>query len=120
MKKIFIAFIIVFGLSILASCKKNIQNNATQKTIVAAIVKNESFQYEFGLIGIEDNMVISQQAKKFETSELKRDNNGKMIYTYKPGLNYVGYDEVEISLGISNGASIVNTSKTKIKLTITN
>jgi hypothetical protein len=49
-----------------------------------------------------------------------RDNTGKMIYNYKPTLNYVGTDEVEITLSISDGASIVNTISTKIKLTITN
>lgn len=110
----------MFGLGILASCTKANQNIANQQTITPTIKKNESFQYKFGLIGIEDKMSISQQANHYETSELKRDNTGKMIYTYKPSLNYVGTDEVEISLGISDGAKIVKTIKTKIKLTITN
>ena len=38
---------------------------------------------------------------------------GKMIYTYKPSLNYVGTDEVEISLVISDGAKNVNTINQK-------
>lgn len=120
MKKILLAFTIMLGIGILASCKKGIKDNANDQTTTPTIKKNESFQYDFGFIGIEDNMSISQQAYHFETSELKRDNTGKMIYTYKPILNYVGTDEVEISLGISNGASIVNTIKTKIKVTISN
>ncbi len=108
------------------SCKKTIDNNTNQQTTTPqtttpSIKKNQSFQYEFGLIGIEDGLSISQQANHFEISELRRNNNtGKMIYNYKPGLNYVGTDEVEITLNISNGASIVNTIKTKILLTITN
>ena len=120
MKKIFLAFTIMIGLGILASCKKANLDNDKQQTTTPTIKKNELFQYEFGLIGIEDDISVSQQANHFETSELKRDSTGKIIYTYKPSLNYVGTDKVEISLGISDGATIVNTFKTKIKLTITN
>jgi hypothetical protein len=120
MKKLLLALTIMVGLGILTSCKKATQDAAKQQTITSTIKKDESFQHEFGLIGIEDNMSISQQASHFETSELKRDNTGKIIHTYKPSLNYVGTDEVEVSLDISNGATIANTSKTKIKLTITN
>ena len=120
MKKLLLAFAIMFGLAILTSCKKESQDNTKQQTITPNIKKNELFKYEFGLIGLEDNMFISQQANHFEKSELKRDNTGRIIYTYKPSLNYVGTDEVEVSLGISNGATIINTIKSKIKLTITN
>ncbi|MEO7048804.1 MAG: hypothetical protein ABI091_26115 [Ferruginibacter sp.] len=120
MKKIFIIVTIIWGSFIFASCKKATPDNDQQKTINATIKKNEPFQYKFGLIGIEDNISISQQANNFKISELNRDSSGKIIYTYMPGLNFVGADEVEISLGISNGAVIINTVKTKIKLTVTN
>lgn len=115
MKNIFIILTILFVSFIFASCKKD-----APKTINAIIKKNESFQYKFGLIGTEDNMSISQQANNFKISELKRDSSGEIIYTYLPSLNFVGTDEVEISLGISNGAAIINTVKTKIKLMVTN
>ena len=121
MKKLFSVFTMLFSLSFLAqSCQKTVENdNNNKETTTPTIKKNQSFQYEFGLIGLEDRLSISEQAKHFEISSLKRDNKGKMIYNYTPNLNYVGTDDVEITLSISDGASMVNTIRTKIKLTIT-
>lgn len=124
MKIIKLAISLIFSLSMLVfSCTKatdNNTNNTNQQTTTPSIKKNQSFQYNFGVIGIEDGISISQQARNFNISSLSRDNTGKMIYNYKPSLNYVGTDEVEITLNISNGASFVNTVKTTIKITITN
>lgn len=119
MKKIVFAFIFFLGLFIVSSCKKQIHPNGQQQIINATLKSNTAFQYDFGLTGFEDNISITQQAKNYETSELKRDDSGKFIYTYKPGKNYAGTDEVVVSHGISNGSTIVNTMKTIIKLTIT-
>ncbi len=100
------------------SCKKSDDDN-NQQTINLGLKKNQYFKYAFGLIGIEDGMAITRQAKHFDTSKLERDSLGKMIYNYKPRLNYVGNDNVEITFYLSNGATVVNSSKTIIRFTIT-
>lgn len=123
MKKISLVLALFLSLGLLAlSCKKSGEdcaNNSNHPTTNPVIKKNQTFQYNFGTTGIEDGFSISQQARNFEISSLSRDNSGKMIYTYKPVFNYTGTEEVVINQDVSNGASVVKTVKTTIRITIT-
>ena len=66
-------------------------------------------------------IACNQQTNKIQVLQNQFDSlTTKLANTYKPGLNYAGTDEVEISLGISNGGAIVNTLKTKFKILIRN
>lgn len=121
MKRSILIFTFFFSLMALTqSCKKEEETTVIKdRTINATIKKNQSYQYNFGLIGIEDGLDISSQASHSNESTLNRDNSGKIIYTYQPRLDYTGTDRVEITYSMSNGASVVSTSKTIIKLNIT-
>ena len=121
MKRSILLFTFFFSLIVLTqSCKK--ENGITVKkeqTVNATIKKNQSFQYNFGLIGIEDGLAISSQASHSDESMLSRDNSDKIIYTYQPRLDYTGTDQVEITFSMSNGYSVVSTRKTIFKFNIT-
>jgi hypothetical protein len=116
-----LAFAITFSVFIfIPACRKSNNDSVAQQTTTPILKKNQSFAYDFGLIGIEDGLTISQQAKHFETSTLQRDNGGNIMYYYKPQLDYVGNDDVVITLSVSNGGAVVRTTATKINFTIKN
>ena len=121
MKRSILIFTFFFSLmAVTQSCKKEKETTEIKdRTVNATIKKNQSFQYTFGLIGIEDGLDISRQASHSDESMLSRDNSGKIIYSYQPRLDYTGTDQVEITYSMSDGANVVSTSKTIIKLNIT-
>jgi len=120
MQKYFIATAIILCWINIFSCKKdNVPNSGRFHTINTTIKKNESFQYTYGLIGIEDGIQISKQAKHFQISVIGWGTGG-IVYNYKPSIDYSGTDEVEITHYISPGYSFSDSIKTIINLTIAN
>jgi hypothetical protein len=70
--------------------------------------KNQSYEYNTLIGGDEEGASISIQAKHFDISEIVRDSttNYMAIYRYKPAMDYVGTDSVEIKTSTgSDGAS---------------
>ena len=70
--------------------------------------KNQSYEYNTLIGGDEEGASISIQATHFEISEIVRDSstNYLAIYRYKPAVDYVGTDSVEIKTSTgSDGAS---------------
>jgi hypothetical protein len=70
--------------------------------------KNQSYEYNTLIGGDEEGASISIQALHFEISEIVRDSttNYMAIYRYKPAVDYVGKDSVEIKISTgSDGAS---------------
>ncbi|MGI8950402.1 MAG: hypothetical protein ACR2FN_02345 [Chitinophagaceae bacterium] len=84
--------------------------NNTSQTINVTIKSNETYQYNLGAFGDEEGANITRQAQHYEISSLKRDSDFVTInYEYKPSLNYVGTDDVELkSARGSDGASANN------------
>ena len=120
MKKILSQFAIILCMFVLTqSCKKN---NIT-KTIDVAIKSNEDYLYDLGGFGDEEGASISRQATHDQLSLLTRDSNFvSIIYKYKPALNYIGTDEVELKSerGSDGGSRNDNIIITTIKFTISN
>ena len=117
MTRIVLSLTLLLTLAVLLqSCKKD---DLKEQTISATVKKNQVYQHNFGLIGIEDGFSVSKQPGRYLTSELSRDDSGNIIYTYQPAEDFVGRDEVEFTVSLSNGASVYATRKTTLKLTVT-
>ncbi len=98
-------------------------NEATHNTFI--IKANEDYQYLLGSLGDEDGLVLSRQATHYEISEITFDTASlylNFIYKYKPMLNYVGSDQVEIKRSTGSDGSSPNNiiTLTTIEFTITN
>ena len=117
MKRILLCFTLLLTLTVLLqSCKKD---DLQEQTISATVKKNQLYQHNFGLIGIEDGFSVSKHPGRYVTSALSRDDSGNIIYTYQPAQDFVGSDQVEFTLSMSTGASVYDTRKTTLKLTVT-
>ena len=117
MKRILLSLTLLLTLVIsLQSCKKD---DLKEQTISATVKKNQLYQHNFGLTGIEDGFSVSKQPGRYVTSSLSRDDFGNVIYTYQPAQDFVGRDHVEFTLSMSNGASVYATRKITIALTVT-
>ncbi|MBU0473816.1 MAG: hypothetical protein KKF62_06590 [Bacteroidetes bacterium] len=70
----------------------------TDSDLTVELSKNQICTYL--CTGGEDGAIIKTQAEHFEVSEIKRNSNTdyNAIYSYKPKVNYVGYDFVEIEI----------------------
>lgn len=129
MKNIFSILILLLGLTILIqSCKKDKTSDSipqtTNQTINQTIKANQSFQFDLGYFGKEENASISKQATNYTVSTIDMDiiNTGKVIYKYVPALNFVGTDKVEIksARGSDGGSANDNVIYITINFIITN
>jgi hypothetical protein len=117
MKRILLSLTLLMTLVVLLqACKKD---DLKEQTISATVKKNQLYQHNFGLMGIEDGFTVSKQPARYVTSALSMDDVGNVIYTYQPAEDFVGRDQVEFTLSMSNGASVYGTRKTTLKLTVT-
>ncbi len=90
-----------------------------------SIKANENYQYNLGSPCDECGLVISRQAAHYDFSEITLDTASfglNFIYNYKPTLNYVGTDEVEIKRSAGSDGSSPNNliTLTTIKFIISN
>lgn len=91
------AVILSLGLSF-QSCKKpkkEIGETSTQ-TIDVVLDMNKSYQYSFGTP--DDDLSITQQSQSFLVSELDEVNES-VLFNYTPKTDFVGTDEVQVTLG---------------------
>jgi hypothetical protein len=102
--------LILASMLIIASCIScEDSSEITDKdSMDVQLSKNQSYEYNTLIGGDEEGASISIQAKHFDISEIVRDSstNYMAIYRYKPALDYVGTDRVEIKTSTgSDGAS---------------
>ncbi len=106
MKKLKVLLGILLVCIFLSSCDKD--DNETHKSFNVDLKVNELYEYDTKISGDEEGAIISTQASHFEVSEILRDRstNYSCVYKYKPVLDYIGADQVEIKLSTgSDGAS---------------
>ena len=119
MKYIINSLIICCLISII-SCNQD--SNSDDENIIAVSIKNsEIYEYQTGISGDEEGVLIEKQASHFEISEIIRDSSTQWsaVYRYKPEQGYIGTDNVEIkTMQGSDGAS-PNTDIKIIKIEIT-
>lgn len=107
------AIFFLFLLSTL-SCKKD-TDRIKNETINISLRANEAYEYDLGLFGDEEGARIKQQATNFAISEMKRLEAVRMVYYYKPKLNFTGLDEVTLksewgSDGVSKSTRFLHTT----------
>jgi hypothetical protein len=90
---LFLAFISV-GI-IFSSCKKQELEKTKIQTIDIVLDMNKSYQFSFG--PVHSDLSITKQSDAFLVSELETINEA-MEFKYMPKLNFVGVDEVQITL----------------------
>jgi hypothetical protein len=93
------------------------------QTITATVKNTETYEYQTAS-GDEEGARITQQAKHYTVSEIRRNasTNFVCVYVYQPRAGYVGSDYVELQAqtnaqGVSGGTS---TSTVRFKFTVTN
>ena len=117
---------IFFGLTTLTqSCKKSSTSEPIIQTINADIKVNQSYQLDLGGFSVEEDAGISKQATHFLVSSVSKYSSGNfanIIYKYTPAANFVGKDEVELTITKGSNGTIPNTTITHtiIKITISN
>ncbi len=102
--------LILASMLIIASCISCEDSSiiTDEDSIDIQLSKNQSYEYNTLIGGDEEGASISIQALHFEISEIVRDSttNYMAIYRYKPAVDYVGKDSVEIKTSTgSDGAS---------------
>jgi hypothetical protein len=102
--------LILASMLIIASCISCEDSSiiTDEDSIDIQLSMNQNYEYNTLIGGDEEGASISIQAKHFEMSEILRDSttNYMAIYRYKPALDYVGTDRVEIKTSTgSDGAS---------------
>lgn len=92
-KQIIILILVIF----IFSCS-NKKENTNSEVINIELNKNETYQYNVGVLSKNTRTIIANQAKNFETSNLVVDKNHKdIIYNYKPKDDFIGMDLVDIA-----------------------
>ena len=85
-----------------ASCKKQREHEGETKyqTIEIVLDMNKSYQYSFGTP--ESELTITKQSDNFLVSQLDEANE-TILFNYMPKTNFVGTDEVQVTLGKEEG-----------------
>jgi hypothetical protein len=106
---------------LIASCKKTVAKETSTPTEVT-VKTGETYQYDMGLLGDEEGVMITQQAAHFQKSEVVRLQAEHVIYTYVAAPGYSGTDEVVLQTNRgSDGASAPKVvTSTTLHFTITN
>ena len=115
--------LLLISIAILMSCNDTDDNAIGLFIRVDETISNtDIFTYDLGSFGDEEEASIITQAEHFEISELDRDADLSITFTYKPQENYVGTDFIEIRTGRGSDGASENTEITnvQISLTITN
>ena len=99
MKKIVSLSALVLILSIaISSCRKHEEREGktNYQTIEIVLDMNKSYQYSFGTPSSE--LTITKQSDAFLVSQLDEANE-TVLFNYMPKTNFVGTDEVQVTLG---------------------
>ena len=136
MRKLFYFSAILLCILSFQSCSKESANEMVQSTppaniINATVALNKTYQLTFN----SGEVNISKQASHFKVSQVEPGTeNGSIVYKYAPAADYIGADEVVLSItkaattenggcntnGYNNGRSTsYSTSYTTIKINIT-
>ena len=136
MRKLFYFSAVLVGILSFQSCSKESASEMVQATppaniINATIALNKTYQLTFN----SGDVNISKQASHFKVSQVEPGaENGSLVYKYAPAADYLGADEVVLSITQSykteNGGCNTNrnsdtyntsysTSYTTVKINIT-
>ncbi|MEO0573602.1 MAG: hypothetical protein AAF039_18010 [Bacteroidota bacterium] len=98
---------IICIIGILSSCANDDSTNEEINELNVDILNTDVFNYNLGSFGDEEGVSIRTQATHFEISEINIDSETENhIYSYRPEINFVGTDYVEIRAAYgSDGAS---------------
>jgi hypothetical protein len=99
MKKVILASISILALGLsFQSCKKHDMPEPETKyqTIEIVLDENKAYQYNFGTPASE--LTITKQSSAFLISQLDEASE-TVLFNYMPQTNFVGTDEVQITLG---------------------
>lgn len=91
------AFALILSLAFV-SCKKHGEREAktNYQTVEIVLDMNKSYQYSFGVPSSE--LTITKQSDAFLVSQLDEISE-TVLFNYMPQTNFVGTDEVQITLG---------------------
>lgn len=105
--KIYKLIIALFSIAFFStSCNKDKAPLVKREEVSFTISGNQQFQYDVGLFGPEEGVVISRQASHYSESRISRATQGNRItYFYTPATNYKGTDQVELKKLYSNGSN---------------
>ena len=91
------AFVLMISLAFVACRKHEERKGKTNyQTIEIVLDMNKSYQYSFGIP--ESELTITKQSNNFLVSELDEANE-TILFNYMPKTNFVGTDEVQVTLG---------------------
>ena len=99
MKKAIFASIGILSLCLsIQSCKKHEEREVktNYQTIDIVLDMNKSYQYSFGKL--DSDIEITKQSDAYLVSELN-DMSETVLFNYMPQTNFVGTDEVQVTLG---------------------
>lgn len=102
----YIIIVLLTTIALLASCEDD-SPQTVDKTLDIQLSKNQGYEYDTKISGDEEGVSISMQATHFSISEIVRNKstNYVAVYKYKPALDFVGSDKVEIKISTgSDGA----------------
>ena len=91
------ALLLILSLAFI-SCKKQREHEGETKyqTIEIVLDMNKSYQYSFGTPSSE--LTITKQSDNFLVSQLDEANE-TVLFNYMPKTNFVGTDEIQVTLG---------------------
>ena len=116
---------LVFNIFFFSCRKADYKDHLTFQTISIVLKVNEEFKCNLGAFGSPSDVTISQQATHFDKSLITEEIGPPVLvhfYNYKPSLNFIGDDEVEIKQiqGGYYGSDARSVLMLRIRFTITN
>ena len=100
MKKISGIALLAGFIALTSSCRKERMDDGlvSTKTIYVEMNANDSYSTVISHAGdADDVMHITKQAANYSTSRVIPVANGNVVFEYKPALDFIGSDEVQIS-----------------------
>ena len=122
MKLLFSCLTIILLLATaICACTKG--KHTSRQTTNVTIKAGEEYAYNLGSFGDDEGATITRQAMHYQISTANRDTTffSNITYHYKPALNYVGTDAVELTSQRGSDGSGPNNIIviTTIKFTVT-
>lgn len=114
--------ILILLIPFMFACQSNDLSELDKNTQIIdesiTVSKGNVYTYTIGTaIPTEGDIKISKQAAHFELSAITTDTMG-IIYHYKPELDFLGSDNIEITQTYSSGGDIVGTTIIRISITV--